>query len=107
MFCPSIYPRSRMPCLNSRQNRPGSVLPMTKAPTTATFGACCADPARGQSEKGVAAAATASMNSRRFIDTSRQHAAQAEPTLARADGMRQGRVAQRARQVFGGRPELF
>ena len=41
MFCPSIYPRSRSPCRNSRQNSSGLILPITSAPMVGTFG-CCA-----------------------------------------------------------------
>jgi hypothetical protein len=35
MFCPSIYPRSRSPRRNSRQNSSGLILPITSAPWSA------------------------------------------------------------------------
>src|SRR5215471_18258696 len=67
MFCPSIYPRSRSPCRNSRQNSSGLILPITSAPTVGTFG-CCASAASGHA---MTVPPTSVMNSRRFIGSPR------------------------------------
>src|SRR5262249_43712964 len=61
MFCPSIYPRSRSPCRNSRQNSSGLILPITRAPMVGTF-RCCASAASGHA---AAAPLRVSRNSRR------------------------------------------
>ena len=66
MFCPSTYPRSRSACRNSRQNCPGSVLPMTSAPMIGSFAGCCARAASGHA---TVAPPIAAINSRRLIVT--------------------------------------
>src|SRR5437016_8923092 len=65
MFCPSIYPRSRSPCRNSRQNSSGLILPITSTPMVGTFGCC----ARAASGHAAAAPPSSVMNSRRLMWT--------------------------------------
>src|ERR671936_149352 len=60
MFCPSIYPRSRSPCRNSRQNSSGLMLPITSAPIVGAFGCCV------RAESGHAAAAPPSSVAKNF-----------------------------------------